>query len=124
MFNPQISDHCAYILEGLAPWAEGLRLCPEGHWGVMEDSRDRLDLLFGKIPQVSMWRLDQKGRLNPGVGGGGGREGESGQETLRRPEPWAEGGVMHIGTDLRMRTSEAGPGDLGRRGGQYGTWEV
>lgn len=50
MFNPQISDHCAYILEGLAPWAEGLRLCPEGHWGVMECSRDRLDLLFGKIP--------------------------------------------------------------------------
>lgn len=83
MLNPQISDHCAYILEGLAPWAEGLRLCPEGHWGVMGGSRDKLDLLFGKIPQVSMWRLDQKGRLNPGVGGRGGREGEWAGDTQK-----------------------------------------
>ena len=124
MCNLQISDSCAYILEGLAPWAEGLRLCPERHWGAMEGSRDRLDLLFGKTPQVSMWRLDQKERLSPGVGGGWGREGESGHETLRRPEPWGEGGVLHTGTDLWVRTSEMGPGDLGRRGGQYGTWEV
>ena len=90
----------------------------------MEDSRDRLDLLFGKTPQVSMWRLDQKERLSPEVGGGWGREGESGQETLRRPEPWGEGGVLHTGTDLRVRTSEMGPGHLGRRGGPYGTWEM
>ena len=79
---------------------------------------------MGRTPLVSMWRLDQKERLNPGVGGGGGREGESGQETLRRLEPWEEGGVLHTGTDLRMRTSETGPGDLGGRGGQYGIWEV
>ena len=84
MFNPHISNSHAYILEGLAPRAEGFRLCPGEHWGVME-GRDRLDLVFRKIPWGSMWRLGQKERLSPGVGWGGSREGESGQETLRRP---------------------------------------
>lgn len=67
MFNPQISNSHAYILEGLAPRAEGFRLCPGEHWGVME-GRDRLDLVFRKILWGSMWRLGQKERLSPGVG--------------------------------------------------------
>lgn len=35
--------------------AEGLRLCPRGHWGVVEGSRDRrnrLDLIFKKSPRL------------------------------------------------------------------------
>lgn len=81
MFNPQISDHCAYILEGLAAWAEGLRLCPEGHWGVMEASRDKLGLLFGKDSPGFHVEAGPEGRLNPGVGGRGGREGERAGDT-------------------------------------------
>lgn len=35
--------------------AEGLRLCPRGHWGVVEGSRDRrnrLGLIFRKSPRL------------------------------------------------------------------------
>ena len=65
MFNPQISDSCAYILEGLAPWAEGLRLCPERHWGALEGSRDRLDLLFGKNPPGFHVEAGPEGETEP-----------------------------------------------------------
>lgn len=69
--------------------AGGLTLCPRGHCGVVEASRDRrnrLGLIFRKSPQASFQRLDQRGSLSQRLDGAGGREGEGGRRHSGGPQ--------------------------------------